>query len=91
MSTKKVPVLERTLIKRVNRAMAENGHKLVKNKKTRSKTNRRKLTKREIEFGTYFIVKNGKTVVEAHVDLEELARRCEVLAPYETLLVPEEG
>lgn len=88
-SRNKVPVLEYTLIRRVNRHLVGKDCKLVKNKKTRSKANRRKLTKREIEFGRYFVVRNPGTdsarVIEKHVDLEELARRCGVLEHYEAL------
>jgi hypothetical protein len=88
-SRNKVPVLEYTLIRRVNRHLVEKDCKLVKNKKTRSKADRRKLTKREIEFGRYFVVRNPGTdsarVIEKHVDLEELARRCGVLEHYEAL------
>jgi len=87
----KVPVLERTLIKRVNRCISEKRCKLIKNKPTRS-GDRRKLTQREIEFGTYFIVYDDgyrERVVERHVDLVELAKRHEVLKDYEALVFPE--
>jgi hypothetical protein len=93
-SKNKVPVLEYTLIRRVNRHLVDNDCKLVKNKKTRSKTNRRKLTKREIEFGGYFVVRHPGTdsarVIERHINLEEYARRCGVLEHYEALAPMEE-
>jgi len=87
-NSSKVPVLERTLIKRVNRCLADSHCKLVKNKPTRTR-NRRKLTLREVEFGTYFVVRDDERVVERHVDLVELAKRHELLKDYEVLVFPE--
>ncbi len=84
----KVPVLERTLIKRINRCIADSGCKLVKNKPTRSH-NRRKLTLREIEFGTYFVVRDDERVIKRHVDLVEYARKHDVIKDYEVLVFPE--
>ncbi len=87
----KVPVSERALIKRVNRRLAEDGRKLMKNHPARSKKGRRRLTKREHEFGTYFIVRLGEgdldyeSVVERHVHLEDFAHRLGVLSAFEFL------
>jgi hypothetical protein len=88
MTTKKVPVLEFTLIRRVNRLMAEKNCKLKKNKRTRGSRGGR--TEREKTFGTYFLVKNGKAVIEHHIDLEKFARRHAVLEPYEVVLFKDE-
>lgn len=84
MSSKnKVPVLENTVIKRVNRHLMTKNWKLLKNKKARGK--RRGPTEREREFGTYFIVQDKRVVTRKHVDLEAFARECGVLADFEML------
>lgn len=99
MAGKKMPVSERALIKRVNRCLSESGRKLMKNHPARSKklvrggsrTGRRKLTKREIDFGTYFVVQLGdggldyENIVERHVDLEEISRRLGAISAFEFL------
>ncbi len=99
MAGKKMPVSERALIKRVNRKLSEDGRKLMKNHPARSKKGRRRITDREDEFGTYFVVRlgmqafdaNGEadyaSVAEHHVDLEELARRCGAISAFEFLKI----
>jgi len=82
-SKNKVPVLENTIIKRVNRHLVEKSWKLLKNKKARGKDTG--LTEREKEFGTYFIVYDKRVVTRKHVDLEAFARECGVLADFEVL------
>jgi len=96
-----MPVDERALIKRVNRIIGKDGRKLMKNHPARSrKGKRRLLTKREHEFGTYFVVRargddaKDETrvldrVVDHHVDLEELARKCGALEAFEFLDIEE--
>jgi len=85
-----VSVSERALVKRCNRIIAKDNRKLMKNHPARSRAGKRRLTDREKEFGTFFVVKGGPRgkVVEHHVDLEELGRRCGALASYEYLEKP---
>jgi hypothetical protein len=83
LNAKKVPVLERTLIKRINRSLEDVKWRLFKNKKSRSK--RAKLTEREKRFGTYFVVYDDVIVKRTHVDLEAFARECGVLRDFEVL------
>lgn len=88
---KKLPVAERALIKRVNRCLSESGRKLMKNHPARSKKGKRRLTQREIEFGTYFVVKVGgdrleyENVVERDINLEDFARDLGALSAFEFL------
>lgn len=84
-----VSVSEYALMKRCRRILAKNGHKLMKNHPVRSRKGTRRLTEREKEFGTFFVVRLGPRgkVVEHHVDLEELGRRCGALASHEYLEV----
>jgi len=92
---KKMPVSERALIKRVNRHLADSGRKLMKNHPARSKKGKRRLTQREIDFGTYFVVKNGgdgleyENVVDRHLDLEEFGRSLGVISGFEFLEIEE--
>jgi hypothetical protein len=65
----KVPVSERALIKRVNRRLAEDGRKLMKNHPARSRKGKLRITKREHQFGTYFVVRTLDTDV-GEVDFE---------------------
>lgn len=81
--TSKVNIVEKTLLKRVNRHLAEDGKMLCKNKKTRS-AKKRHQTLREQELGTFYLV-SGERVVEKHVDLEKFARKHEILKPHEAL------
>jgi hypothetical protein len=83
ISKNKVPVLENTVIKRVNRHLVDKKWKLLKNKRARGK--RKGPTEREKEFGTYFIVQDKRVVTRKHVDLEAFARECGVLADFEVL------
>lgn len=91
MAGKKMPVSERALIKRVNRCLSESGRKLMKNHPARSKKGKRRLTQREIDFGTYFVVRLGEggfdyeNVVERHVDLEDFARDLGAISAFEFL------
>lgn len=88
---KKIPVSERALIKRVNRLLSNSGRKIMKNHPARSKKGKRRLTQREIDFGTYFVVRLGsdgldyENVVDRHVDLEDFAWRLGALSSFEFL------
>jgi hypothetical protein len=76
----KVQLTEKAVIKRVNRFLAERGKKLLKNHPPRAKGKRR--TDRIEALGIFYIV-SDKRVVEKNVDLEEFARRNEIIASYE--------
>ena len=79
----KVNIEERTLMKRINRFLAEQkgGRKLCKNKAARSGEG---LTDREKKLGKFYIV-SDKKVVQHHVNLEKFARQIEVLRSNEVL------
>jgi hypothetical protein len=82
----KVHIDERSVIRRCNRFLDKDGHRLCKNRKTRGKS-KRQLTQRQIDLGTFYILDVGKKnrVVEKHVNLEEFARRNGIVAPYEVI------
>lgn len=82
----KVHIDERSVIRRCNRFLDKDGHRLCKNRKTRS-GNKRRLTQRQIDLGTFYILDVGKKnrVIEKNVNLEEFARRNGIIAPYEVL------
>lgn len=88
-SNDRASVSERALIKRVNRVLLNSDLRLLKNRATRSKRAGAKLTKREVELGTFFIVATvpyGKQrVVLKHINLESYARALDVIQPYEFL------
>ena len=72
----KVPVSQRALIQRINRALAKENEAL---KAARSERDRQQL-------GNYFVIDLHRNTVQAqHVDLEALARELGVLKPYEAL------
>lgn len=78
MTAKKqtVPVTERALLQRVNRALANEGKQL---QKARGGTAR-------LELGDYYTVNVQRNfVVQKDVDLEELGRKLNSLRPYESL------
>jgi hypothetical protein len=79
----KVNIEERTLMKRINRFLAEQkgGRKLCKNKGSRSGEG---LTDREKKLGKFYIV-SDKKVVQHHVNIERFARQNEVMHSYEVL------
>ena len=81
----KVNLDERTVVKRVNRFLAQKGFKLCKNRPARKVAGSK--TDRIRQLGTWYIVKGGRggAVVEKHVDLEKFARRNEIIASYEVL------
>ena len=79
MTSKKqtVPVTERALLQRVNRALPNEGKQLQK---------ARGITAR-LELGDYYTVNVQRNfVVQKDVDLEELGRRLNALRPYESLV-----
>ena len=72
----KVPVTQRALIQRINRALEKEGQIL---KTTRG-------NKWRSSLGDYYVVDlNRNTMISTHVDLEELGREIKVLAPYESM------
>jgi len=74
---KKVPVSERALVARIDRAMAKNGETLKRCREDSRWFN---------ELGRYYTVNvsiNG--ITDKHVDLEKLGRKMGVLSEYETL------
>jgi ribose 5-phosphate isomerase len=74
----KVPVTERALIQRINRAFKKENEFLCL-KTTRGDRWRS-------DLGNYYLVDMNRNTIEAqHVDLEKLGRELNVLAPYETL------
>jgi len=83
----KVKVSERSVIRRCNNFLREEGLQLRKNRKTRSKDKTRK-TDMEAQFGTFYIFMLGKKggVVEKRVDLERFARKNGIVAPYEVIV-----
>ena len=82
----KVQIDERSVIRRCNRFLDRDGHRLCKNRPTRSANPRRK-TDREEKLGRFYILDVGRKnrVVEKNVDLEEFARRNGIIAPYEVI------
>lgn len=81
----KVRIDERSVIRRCNRFLDKDGHRLCKNRKTRSRS-KRQLTQRQVDLGTFYILDVSKNrVVEKRVNLEEFARRNGIVAPYEVI------
>lgn len=78
MGTKRVliPISERALFQRIDRALAKAGEKL---RKARS-------DEAAASLGAYFIIDlKKKAVVRVKVDLVDLGRKLKILAPYERL------
>ena len=72
----KVPVTQRALIQRINRALAKEGQIL---KTTRGVKWRQSL-------GDYYVVDlNRNFIISTHNDVEELGRELKALAPYESM------
>ncbi len=71
-----VPVSERAVIQRINRALALQGQKMRKTRGWRA----------HHELGDYYVVVPSRNfIVAQNIDLEAFARELEVLAPYERL------
>lgn len=85
----KVPIDERSVIRRCNRFLQKDKHRLCKNRPTRS-SDRERLTEREAKLGTFYIMTQGKNakVVQRRVDLEEFARKHGIVAPFEVIVYP---
>lgn len=72
----KLPVSQTALLTRIRRALAKNGEMLKKCRSARDWPN----------LGDYYIVDvQLNAVVATHVDLEALARKIDVIKPYETV------
>ena len=72
----KVPVTQRALFQRINRALEKEGQiqKTTRGDKWRS------------SLGDHYVVDlNRNLIVSTHVDLEELGREIKALAPYESM------
>lgn len=73
----RVPVSERALVQRLNRALHPDGEKI---KKTRG-------GKAEQELGAYYVLNiRGNYVVGKDVDLEDFGRKYKVLADWEQVI-----
>ena len=69
-----VPISERALVQRINRALAKDGETLRKARSAQTASS----------VGEYFIVDVKKnSVARARVDLVELGRELKLIAPYE--------
>jgi hypothetical protein len=76
----KVPITERALLQRVNRALADDG-KVVNRPRGKPRADG------PGDLGAFFIVDlKKKAVVEKNVDLVKLAKKLEVLRDYEQLV-----
>jgi len=72
----KVPVTQRALFQRINRALEKEGQIL---KTTRG-------DKWRSSLGDYYVVDlNSNIIVSTHNDVEELGREVNALAPYESM------
>lgn len=74
--TRTVPITQRALIQRINRALKDNDESL---KKTRGAA-------MELECGEYYILSFRNVVMNKHVDPEELGRSLGVLKPHERVV-----
>lgn len=79
----KIEVDEKQVMKRANRVLGKEGHRLCKTRPPRSKATAK--TERQIALGTYYVV-GKKHIVEKHVNLEVFARKHGFLAPYEMIV-----
>lgn len=71
-----VPVSERAVIQRINRALAPRGKKMCKTRGERA----------YLELGDYYVIDISRNrIVDQNIGLEAFARELGVLAPYERL------
>ena len=78
----KVEVDEKQVMKRCNRLLSKDGHRICKTRGPRDGVG---LTDKQRALGRFYVI-GKKRVVEKHVDLEEFARRNGIIAPYEVLV-----
>ena len=78
----KIEVDEKQVMKRANRVLGKDGHRLCKTRPPRSDA--RAKTERQIALGTYYVI-GKKRVVEKHINLEAFARKHGFIAPYEVI------
>jgi len=76
----KVMLSEVVVMKRINRFLAHKGHKLHKLRGPRGK--KRRFTEAQLDLGKYYIASESR-VIERNVDLENFARKHEIIASYE--------
>jgi hypothetical protein len=78
-TTQYVPVTERALVQRINRALAKAGRHGHIMKKTRGMS-------AQLDLGRFYVLDIDRNfVVRSHVDLESLGRQLEVFHAYEVL------
>ena len=75
-----MPVSERALVQRINRALGKDGERLCKSRSVQT----------SLTVGDYFVVDIERNfVAHQQVDLEDLGRELKVLRPYEHLVTQE--
>lgn len=75
----RVPVTERALVQRINRALAKSGRHGQVMKKCRGQ-------RAQLDLGRFYVLDIDRNlVIDTHVDVESLGRQLDVLHEYETL------